>query len=279
MQYYTQGLPCKFNNHVICSSIALHKSACARQCSPTPWLVCIYQQQALQQISVKAAPSAQPEVPLLAAQEGGSYHVQAGISSSAATVSSAAVAQQAADDAIISSTSRSSGSLNSASGSDAVAEAAEAHAAAAQRLSGCLICQSSGRVPCKECDGRGFLKRGGYMKKNPLNMSRITGSKWTAMEETLGWRHFRVIQQRKLDKHTAFLLLQASCDHSAALWVNAQTLRDRGVWAAGWLPMSEIQGLGLEMQGRGLKCQACSGLGFKPCQSCDGTGKAQLIVL
>ncbi|WIA11765.1 hypothetical protein OEZ85_011859 [Tetradesmus obliquus] len=117
------------------------------------------------------------------------------------------------------------------------------------------------------------------MKKNPLNMSRIIGSKWTAMQETLGWRHFRVTQQRKLDKHTAFLLLQASCDTSAQLWVNVQTLRDRGVWAAGWLPMSEIQGLGLEVQGRGLKCQACSGLGFKPCQSCDGTGKPQLIVL
>lgn len=95
----------------------------------------------------------------------------------------------------------------------------------------------------------------------------------------MGWRHFRVIQQRKLDKHTPFLLLQASCDPSVQIWVNAQTLRDRPAWAAGWLQMSEIQGLGLEVQGRGLKCQACCGLGYKPCLSCDGTGRAQLIVL
>lgn len=55
------------------------------------------------------------------------------------------------------------------------AAAVAAHAAVVQRLSGCPECSGSGRISCKECEGQGFLKRGGYNKKNPLNMSRITG--------------------------------------------------------------------------------------------------------
>eukprot|EP00879_Flechtneria_rotunda_P004387 GHRR01004638.1.p1 GENE.GHRR01004638.1~~GHRR01004638.1.p1 ORF type:complete len:307 (+),score=67.44 GHRR01004638.1:157-1077(+) len=149
----------------------------------------------------------------------------------------------------------------------------------ADRLGGCLGCSGTGRVTCKECEGRGFLRRGGYNKKNPLNMARIRGSKWTAMQETMGWRHFMVLQHRKLDRQV-FVLMQASCDHSIQLWVNAQSLRKRSCWAAGWLPMSEVQGLGLELQGtQGLKCQSCAGLGYKVCKTCDGTGRKDLVVL
>jgi hypothetical protein len=87
--------------------------------------------------------------------------------------------QQAVEAATAAASSSSDSSIStSTSGLEpaaAEAAAAEAHVAAAQRLAGCLFCHSSGRVPCKECDGRGFLKRGGYMKKNPLNMSRIIG--------------------------------------------------------------------------------------------------------
>ena len=48
-------------------------------------------------------------------------------------------------------------------------------------------------------------------------------SKWTAMEETLGWRHFRVTQKRKVASASGgsgltFLLMTASCDESAKVW-------------------------------------------------------------
>jgi tryptophan-rich hypothetical protein len=53
------------------------------------------------------------------------------------------------------------------------------------------------------------------------------------METTLGWRHFACIQIRKAGPGATFLLLQASCDASVQLWVNAQNLKDRQRWAAG----------------------------------------------
>jgi tryptophan-rich hypothetical protein len=53
------------------------------------------------------------------------------------------------------------------------------------------------------------------------------------METTLGWRHFRCIQVRKAGKKATFLLMQASCDATAQLWVNSDNLKDRQRWAAG----------------------------------------------
>ena len=44
-----------------------------------------------------------------------------------------------------------------------------------QRLSECPVCRGSGRVACGDCSGHGFLPRGGYSKRNPLNMSRAVG--------------------------------------------------------------------------------------------------------
>lgn len=32
-------------------------------------------------------------------------------------------------------------------------------------------------MSCKDCSGRGFLPRGGYSKKNPLNLSRAVGKR------------------------------------------------------------------------------------------------------
>eukprot|EP00878_Enallax_costatus_P021201 GHUV01022438.1.p1 GENE.GHUV01022438.1~~GHUV01022438.1.p1 ORF type:complete len:174 (+),score=39.90 GHUV01022438.1:236-757(+) len=59
--------------------------------------------------------------------------------------------------------------------STAGGQALSAQAEIAQRLARCPECTGSGRVLCQECEGRGYLKRGGYNKKNPLNMSRLTG--------------------------------------------------------------------------------------------------------
>jgi hypothetical protein len=38
------------------------------------------------------------------------------------------------------------------------------------------------------------LPSGGYHSRNPISAARVVGSAWTAMERTLGWRHFRVTQ-------------------------------------------------------------------------------------
>jgi len=47
------------------------------------------------------------------------------------------------------------------------------------------------------------------------------GSKWTAMERTFGWRHFRCVQKRGQGKAT-LVLLQATCDDSTQLWVRSR---------------------------------------------------------
>ena len=69
----------------------------------------------------------------------------------------------------------------------------------------------------------------------------LLGSKWTAKQPTLGWRHFRVIN-RKNEGKWVFAELVAACDESVRLWVNAQALKDRDLWAAGWQTLEEIQG-------------------------------------
>ncbi|KXZ45765.1 hypothetical protein GPECTOR_50g558 [Gonium pectorale] len=115
----------------------------------------------------------------------------------------------------------------------------------------------------------------GYNKKNRVDMTRIVGSKWTAMQETMGWRHFRVIQCRKGSGALAFVQMQASCDPATQLWMNAANLKDRDLWAAGWLQKSEMENPQGAMAG-GVTCRACSGTGATPCPACDATGAVLL---
>lgn len=115
------------------------------------------------------------------------------------------------------------------------------------------------------------------------------GSKWTAMTPTLGWRHFRIIAVRRVSKEprhnsSSFLLLQASCDSSAQLWVNAATVRNRACWAAGWLQLSELSGetadgMQASVTSSGHTCHLCAGVGFRACPACDGRGRADLVEL
>ncbi|GFR43300.1 hypothetical protein Agub_g4366, partial [Astrephomene gubernaculifera] len=162
----------------------------------------------------------------------------------------------------------------------------------------CPHCGGTGTVTCGDCGGRGRLSRAGYNKRNRVDMARIIGSKWTAMQETLGWRHFRVAQLiglfasliqhigyssppschwffffssrqvRKTGSGSAFVQLQASCDPAAQLWVSAGNLRDRDLWAAGWLQLSQMA----DPAAAGAPCRTCSGSGSVPCGTCDGTG-------
>ncbi|GLC77822.1 hypothetical protein PLESTB_000957500 [Pleodorina starrii] len=139
----------------------------------------------------------------------------------------------------------------------------------------CSKCGGTGKCTCADCAGTGRLSRAGYNKKNRVDMSRVVGSKWTAMQETMGWRHFRVIQCRKGASGVAFVQMQASCDPATQLWMNAGNLKDRDLWAAGWLQMSEVADHAGSLTG-GVTCRACSGTGSTPCPVCDATGAVLL---
>lgn len=68
----------------------------------------------------------------------------------------------------------------------------------------------------------------------------LVGSKWTALQPTWGWRHFRVVN-RKNEGQWVFAEMVAACDEHVRFWLNAQQLKQRSLWHAGWLPLQEIQ--------------------------------------
>jgi len=68
----------------------------------------------------------------------------------------------------------------------------------------------------------------------------LLGSKWTACQRTLGWRHFQVIN-RKNQGEWVFAEMVASCDKNARFWVNAQQLKDRNLWTPGWKTIEEMR--------------------------------------
>lgn len=50
-------------------------------------------------------------------------------------------------------------------------------------------------------------------------MTDWLGSKWTALETTFGWRHFRAMQKRRKGKDT-YLLMTATCEETTQFWVS-----------------------------------------------------------
>jgi len=135
----------------------------------------------------------------------------------------------------------------------------------------CNRCNGSGEVPCAGCNGVGKLPAGGYHSRNPISAARVVGSSWTAMERTLGWRHFRVTQKKKQGKDV-FVCLEATCDTDVMLWTNIKNLKDRATWAAGWLQKTEMRAL--EAQSGGKECRSCKATGNVPCPLCqDLAGK------
>lgn len=52
------------------------------------------------------------------------------------------------------------------------------------------------------------------------------GSKWTARETTLGWRHFSVIDRRTTDLGT-YALMEATCESDVTLWVGRRHFQHR----------------------------------------------------
>ncbi len=69
----------------------------------------------------------------------------------------------------------------------------------------------------------------------------LLGSKWTAQQKTMGWRHFQVTN-RKNQGAWVFAELVASCDDEVRFWLNAKLLNDRAVWLPGWKSLEEIRG-------------------------------------
>ena len=54
----------------------------------------------------------------------------------------------------------------------------------------------------------------------PLCNNMPAGSKWTALQRTIGWRHFRATQKMKAGKNV-YALMMATCDSSACIWVRS----------------------------------------------------------
>jgi tryptophan-rich hypothetical protein len=70
----------------------------------------------------------------------------------------------------------------------------------------------------------------------------LLGSKWTAREATFGWRHFQVVN-RQNEAKWVFAELVSSCDPAVRFWINANVLKDRRRWLAGWKTLEEIQAI------------------------------------
>jgi tryptophan-rich hypothetical protein len=66
----------------------------------------------------------------------------------------------------------------------------------------------------------------------------LVGSRWTACQEVMGWRHFQVVN-RKNQGNWVFAELVATCDANVRLWINARALKDRSQWQAGWRSLQE----------------------------------------
>jgi len=72
----------------------------------------------------------------------------------------------------------------------------------------------------------------------------LVGSKWTAQQSTWGWRHFQVVN-RKNEGQWVFAELVAACDPGVRFWMNAQQLKQRSLWQAGWKSLAEQRASGL----------------------------------
>jgi tryptophan-rich hypothetical protein len=76
------------------------------------------------------------------------------------------------------------------------------------------------------------------MPKNP-KFPHLIDSKWTAQQPVLGWRHFQVVNHKKHGQWV-FAEMSAACEPSTRFWLNAQLLKDRTLWQAGWKSLQEM---------------------------------------
>lgn len=67
----------------------------------------------------------------------------------------------------------------------------------------------------------------------------LLGSRWTAQQPMLGWRHFQVISRKNQGKWV-FAELAAVCDLQVRFWLNASVLKNRHLWQAGWQTLATL---------------------------------------
>jgi len=66
----------------------------------------------------------------------------------------------------------------------------------------------------------------------------LVGSKWTAHQSMMGWRHFQVVN-RKNQGMWVFAEMVAACDPAVRFWLNVRLLSDRALWQPGWQSLTE----------------------------------------
>jgi tryptophan-rich hypothetical protein len=79
----------------------------------------------------------------------------------------------------------------------------------------------------------------------------LVGSKWTAKQQMWGWRHFQVTNRKNQGKWV-FAEMVAACDPEVRFWINAQALKDRLQWQAGWQSLKEREELSLDLEISGI---------------------------
>eukprot|EP00884_Botryococcus_braunii_P018979 jgi/Botrbrau1/5765/Bobra.0134s0033.1 len=132
----------------------------------------------------------------------------------------------------------------------------------------CRLCNGSSLVSCQQCEGCGILRRGGYHQKNPVNLAKILGTKWTARHPTLGRTHFHAAEKKACAGET-YILMTGSCDDSVKIWINVVNLKDRDRWSAGWLERTERARVAIGTS----DCKACKGTGQRDCPLCTRGGQ------
>eukprot|EP00741_Cyanophora_paradoxa_P011043 tig00020553_g10675.t1 len=143
------------------------------------------------------------------------------------------------------------------------------------RLRLCRNCQGKLCVACKVCSGRGTLAKGGFhSRRNPIREDRLVDSKWTSAKPVVGWRHFRVLEtmrERREEggKPSLRARLQATCAPDTTVWIDAEELKSRDAWIAGWITKEELT----ERAARAATtCPSCRGRTVVPCPRCKGAG-------
>ncbi|HHP7245529.1 MAG TPA: TIGR02450 family Trp-rich protein [Elainellaceae cyanobacterium] len=76
------------------------------------------------------------------------------------------------------------------------------------------------------------------MPKKKAKFPYLVGSKWTAQQNTWGWKHFHVVN-RKNQGPWVFAEMVAACDPGVRFWLNARLLKDQTLWIAGWQSLRE----------------------------------------
>ena len=79
-------------------------------------------------------------------------------------------------------------------------------------------------------------------KKQKKKFPYLINSKWTAKQNTWGWRHFQVVNRKNQGKWV-FAEMLASCDPMTRFWLNASQLKDDSIWLPGWKTLKEIEQL------------------------------------